>query len=191
MLTLLKSLIVSQVEYACVIWSPIDQQHINLIEGVQRKFTSRFVCFQTYDDTLGMPVCTTDYATRLQQLKIYNLQRRRERYIIIYVYKIVNKLTPNPGFDIDYNPRLKLEVTPKLVLQRGNANWSKKARNSSFFVTGPRLYNSIPGDLRELEDNIVPSKSMINSFKRKLDKHLSTIPDLPGTSRNSLLPNLQ
>ena len=50
MTTLLKSLIIPNVEYACVVWSPIDTYHMNLLEGVQRRYTSRFACFQTYDE---------------------------------------------------------------------------------------------------------------------------------------------
>ena len=91
MLTLLKSLVVSQMEYGCVVWSPYDQRNINLLESVQRRFTSKFSCFQTYDEALEMPICTTDYATQLRILRIYSLQRRRERYTIIYIYKIIRK----------------------------------------------------------------------------------------------------
>ena len=35
------------------------------------------------------------YQERLSNLKIYSLQRRRERYIIIYVCKILENLDPN------------------------------------------------------------------------------------------------
>ena len=112
MLTLLKSLVVSQVEYACIIWSPIDMEHINLLENVQRKFTSRFACFQEYDDNLQMPICRTDYPNRLQHLHLYSLQRRRERYLILYIYKIIISAVPNPGLEVTYNIRTKLQVTP-------------------------------------------------------------------------------
>ena len=63
MLTLLKTLIVSHVEYACVVWSPTDRYCINLLESVQRRFTSKMSCFLTYDEALDMPVCSTDYST--------------------------------------------------------------------------------------------------------------------------------
>ena len=52
MKTLLNSLIICLMEYACVVWSPTDTAHINLLESVQRKFTSRFSCFQTFDADL-------------------------------------------------------------------------------------------------------------------------------------------
>ena len=180
MLTVLKSLIVSNVEYACIIWSPTDSCHIKLIEGVQRKFTSRFACFQTYDENLGMSVCTTQYHDRLKILKIYSLERRRERYMIIYMYKIVTGMVPNPGLTITYDPRRKLFVAPKMASRTATA-WVKKVRRSSFMFQGPVLYNKLPAVFRE-----ITQEPDVNSFKRKLDLHLATIPDLPGTQMNSL-----
>ena len=135
-----------------------------------------------------MPVCTTDYPSRLKDLNIYSLQRRRERYMIIYIYKIVIHLVTNPGFEIVYNPRTKITVKPKYNNQ--SSNWVKKARRSSFFVQGPRLYNSIPNYLREIEDIATPSKANVDCFKRSLDTYLTGILDVPGTLANSLCPQL-
>ena len=36
-----------------------------------------------------------EYSERLVSLKLYSLQRRRERYCIIYVWKIIEGLVPN------------------------------------------------------------------------------------------------
>ena len=186
MKTILQSLIVSLMEFGCVIWSPIDSVHINLLESVQRKFTSRFACFQTYDEALQMPICTTPYPDRLKKLKIYSLERRRERYMICYVYKIVIGLVVNPGLTFSYDSRRKIRAEPKTA-SRLVANWIRKARNSSFLSKAPKLYNTIPSNLRELEDISNPSKKHVNSFKNKLDRHLASIPDIPGTRHNSLL----
>ena len=79
MKTLLKSLIRSQVEYCSVLWSPRDQNLINLIESVQKDFTRKISQFQEYDDVLKMPRCKKDYSERLKELKLYSLERRRER----------------------------------------------------------------------------------------------------------------
>ena len=40
MRTLLKTFIVSQVEYCCILWSPTNQKQIDLLENVQRKYIS-------------------------------------------------------------------------------------------------------------------------------------------------------
>ena len=190
MLTLLKSLVVSQMEYGCVVWTPYDQRNINLLESVQRSFTSKFSCFQTYDNNLEMPICTTNYATRLRILRIYSLQRRRERYAIIYIYKIIRKLIPNPGLHITHRSRTKYYIKPKLNLRNNSQSWIKKARENSLFFNGARIYNSLPQNLRDKEP-LPGTKAQVDSFKRKLDKYLKTIPDNPGTQRNSLLPQLQ
>ena len=102
MLPLLKSLVRSQVEYACPIWSPTDSASIKKIEEIQRKFTSKFQRFRTYDEELGMTICNVTYEERLKALKLHSLQRRRERYLIMYMYKIKIGLVPNPGFEPDY-----------------------------------------------------------------------------------------
>ena len=127
-------------------------------------------------------------ADRLKELEIYSLQRRRERYMILYLYKIIITAVPNPGLDINYNIRTKINVRPKSC--NLSVNWVKKARTSSFFFQGPRLQNSLPLELRELENIAIPEKKHVDIFKRKLDSYLETIPDNPGSLRNSLCPML-
>jgi ribonuclease P/MRP protein subunit RPP40 len=85
MLPLLKNLVRSQLEYACPIWSPTDSASIKSLESVQKKFTSKFKRFREYDEQLGMTICTTSYEDRLKTLKLDSLQRRRDRYTIIYI----------------------------------------------------------------------------------------------------------
>ena len=55
-----------------------------MVEKVQRSFT-RFIS--------GM--AGLSYTERLAVLKLYSLQRGRERYIVIYVWKILEGLVPN------------------------------------------------------------------------------------------------
>ena len=43
MLILLKTLIVSKVEYASILWSPSDQRNIANIENIQSRFTRKMV----------------------------------------------------------------------------------------------------------------------------------------------------
>ena len=40
-------------------------------------------------------MCFLSYSKCLEVLKLYSLQRRRERYGIIYVWKIIKELVPN------------------------------------------------------------------------------------------------
>ena len=106
--------------------------------------------------------------------------------MILYVYKVVIGLVINPGLTIEYDPRRKIRVTPK-TSTRNATGWIRVARDSSFFCQGPKLFNSLPLQLRELENIATPTKNDVTCFKTKLDNHLRTIPDLPGSLSNSLL----
>ena len=103
MKTLLHSHVVSKLEYACLVWSPVERRLIDLIESVQKNFTRRIAIFQKYDDELKILICNVGYTERLQRLKLYSLERRRERYQILYVYKILLGLVLNHG-DLYYRP---------------------------------------------------------------------------------------
>ena len=179
MLPLLKNLIRNLVEYACPIWSPKDSASINRLEDIQRKFTSKMSRFREFDDDLGFTVCTTPYSERLHTLKLLSLQRRRERYTIIYMFKIKCGLTPNPGFTADYQIRAKAFAW--------KPRYDRKTGQNSFFCTGPLLYNSIPARIRSLDNMTTPGKTALETFKSQLDKYLTTLPDNPGTQYNSLL----
>ena len=84
MLQLYTSLIRCKLEYCCPVWDPTAVSDIRLIEDVQRKFTSKII---------GCKELT--YWDRLKFLGLQSLQRRRERYAIIHVWKIINNLAPN------------------------------------------------------------------------------------------------
>ena len=77
MLTLWKSLIQSKIDYCSQLWSPNDQASISKLEGVARSFTARV---SGTDDM--------DYWERLKYLRIYSQERRRERYQIIFIWKL-------------------------------------------------------------------------------------------------------
>ena len=170
-------------EYCSILCSPTEQNLIDLLEAVQKDFTRKISKYQVYDEELGMPKCNTPYSERLKDLKLYSLERRRERMQILYIYKIILHAVPNPGFQWNYCPRNKIQVTPKVSNTRG---WAHSLRNSSFAAMGPKLFNSLPLELRELPDLDKTIKQNIESFKRMVDKYLLIIPDLPGTA-NSIL----
>ena len=84
MTTLYKSLVRSHPEYCCPLWHSSKIADIQKIEGVQRAFTSRIWGLQHLN-----------YWQRLRALKLMSLQRRRERYIIIHMWKILHGYCPN------------------------------------------------------------------------------------------------
>ena len=84
MLTLLKSLVIPLLEYCCQLWNPWKAKDIQAIEAIQRTFTCKIT-----------EVHHLNYWERLHELKSYSLQRGRERYIIIYIWKITQHMVPN------------------------------------------------------------------------------------------------
>ena len=75
MLTLLKSLVIPQLEYCCQLWNPWKATDIQAIEALQGTFTHKITEVQHLN-----------YRERLHELKLYSFQRRRVRYKIIYIY---------------------------------------------------------------------------------------------------------
>ena len=59
-------------------------KHIDKLEKIQRSFTKHITGLQSLE-----------YSERLVSLKLYSLQRKRERYCIIYVRKIIEGLVLN------------------------------------------------------------------------------------------------
>jgi len=171
MLTLLKSLIIPTLEFCSPLWFPIDQKNINTLESIQRSFTSKIY---------GMS--HLDYWQRLKKLDLYSLERRRERYVVIYIWKIWKGLVPNPGI----NPRSfepengVFFYLPQLYKGKGPGSSAiRKLKEHSILYQGVRLFNSLPTILRTdflKADNTPPT---VNDFKDKLDKYIKTLPDQP------------
>ena len=98
LMTLFNSLVRSRLEYCSPLWSPYLQKDIIKMESVQRSFTARIAGLKEMN-----------YHDRLRYLGLYSLQRRRERYIIIQVWKIWKGINPN---DVE----LEFTSMPDLVL---------------------------------------------------------------------------
>ena len=161
MLILYRSLVLPHLEYCSVLWSPSSVGDIQALEGVQRTFTSKITS-----------VAHMNYWQRISALKLYSLERRRERYCILYVYKAIHGMVPN------INGKIKTKVNLRLGLlcDIGKVNFRApsaivKSKLASFAYQGPRLFNALPRKLRETEG--------FSSFKCKLDKFLKRVPDEP------------
>ena len=83
MLTLWKSLVQSKLKYCSQLWCPTDKGSIQRLEMVQRSFIRKIS---------GMTL--KNYWEQLEHLKLYSLERRRERYRIIYVWRILERQVP-------------------------------------------------------------------------------------------------
>ena len=72
--TLWKALVMPRLKYCCQLWSPHTIKEIVTLDAPQRSFTAKIHGVQHLN-----------YWERLKQLNMYSMQRRRERYIILYV----------------------------------------------------------------------------------------------------------
>ena len=167
MLMLWKSLIRSKLEYCCQLWCPTQTGDIQGLEQVQRNFIRKITGVQHLS-----------YWEQLQELSMYSLERRRERYIIIYTWRIMEDQVPNfshsdhAGIQAVWHPRRgRICKVPTVNLR--SPKQVQTMRNASFGVRGPRLFNILPVNIRNI------SRCSVDSFKHSLDKYLSTVPDEP------------
>ena len=163
MTTLYKSLVRSTLEYCCPLWNSGKVTDIQLIEGVQRTFTRRISGMQHLN-----------YWERLAHLKLMSLQRRRERYVILMMWKILHKVVP-------YCCDIKFKMTPRNdiiavipPLIKSSTLRNQTLYDRSFAVQGPKLWNKVP--------NTVKTAQSFDSFKISLSKFLALIPDNPPVS---------
>ena len=157
-LTLFKSLVLPRLEYGCQLWCPATVNQIRAMEGIQRKFTKHI------DGLYSL-----SYKERLIGLHMYSLQRRRERYAAIYVWKILEDMVPNLSPPIvlreplgKKRPHVCAESVN--VVERGHIG---SLAYNSFRWRGSRIFNALPPGVRNM------SKCGVNVFKRKLDNFLS------------------
>ena len=73
MIKMFNTYIKSKLEYCCIVWCPVEQKYINELEDIQKIYTKKID---------GME--DLNYHERLKRLKMYSLERRRDRYLIIY-----------------------------------------------------------------------------------------------------------
>ena len=163
MLTLYKSMIRSRLEYNSPLWNPSNIADIQTLENIQRSFTSKIDQCQNLN-----------YHDRLVKLKLMSLQRRRERYIIIHMYKVLQSISPNDtNIQFIFSDRRGIQaVIPPLHRQASRR--AQQKYDSSFSVLGPKLWNLLPKSTT-LQPTLV-------SFKSSLQKFLDATPDKPPVS---------
>ena len=163
-----KNVIVPNIEYGSVIWSPTNATQINLIENIQKTYTSRISEYQIWNDTLHMPICTKNYWDRLKDLEIYSLERWRERFIILYIYKFIIGLISIECFDVYVERGIKVQRK----LKQSAKDPIKRLRQNSFYYRGPQIYNLLPECLRQVEEITTPTKHHVEIFKHRRDEYL-------------------
>ena len=128
-----------------------------------------------------------DYWQKLKLLRVYSQERRRERYSVMFLWKLSQGLVT--GYDITFTPldgrTGRKAVSPSIPR---TPSCLKNAREGSLAVKGVALFNSLPISLRNSDHGDIPM------FKNHLDIYLGNIPDQPtmpgltrGAQSNSLL----
>lgn len=161
MLLLYKSLVLPILEYCSVLWSPSSPGQIKALDQLQWSYIRKIA--GNYD---------LDYWDCLKKLKMYSLQRRRERYRIIYIWKILENMVPNINNKV--SPYFHVRHGRKCRIPLINANSKvKSAQDSSITFQGVKLFNVLPKEIRNI------SKVKLEVFKSALDAYLAQIPDEP------------
>ena len=110
---------------------------------------------------------------------MYSQERRRERYTIIYVWKMLEEKVPNL-----YDGQGNEKIRSKWHVRRGrecvipSINHRSKGRflalrHASLPIKGQQLFNKMPANIRNI------SNCSVDTFKYHLDKYLRSVPDEP------------
>ena len=151
-----------------ILWAPRKLAQIRLLEKVHADYTRRLDGMKEGNEC-------KNYWQRLRILNLYSVERRRERYSIIYVWKALHGLVHNPGLSFHISERRGVicNLPPHTTPQR----------EDSFMVWGPKLFNCMPKFLRNQVATENPVQS-VKRFKKTLDDFLATVPDEPNLSGN-------
>ena len=164
-----KSLIQPHLDYGSPVWAPSCQKDITAIEDVLRRFTRRCPS-----------ISHLHYWDRLKKLGLMSSERRRERYIILYTFKILRKEVDDPGcFLVRHSA--KRGITLRNTLKLGGKPGLKKVIEGSFGAKAVKLFNSLPRYIREYTG---PSSSL----KSHLQTYLDEVPDQPRGKSGHNLP---
>ena len=141
MKTIWKSIIQPRLDYCSQLWSPDDQQSINFIEAVQHHFLARVSGLENMN-----------HWERLKKMNLYSQERRRERYMAIFIWKISEGRVH--GYDLTFTncARKGRLATPKTILMSAPAP-IRRAREASLAVKGCRLFNLLPASISNMKAN--------------------------------------
>ena len=172
MLTLFKTMVMSKLDYCSPVYHPRSSVSLTTkIERVQRSFTRKI------EGMNGL-----DYWLRLKLLRLYSVERRRERFIIVYLFKMLHGFVPNIGMTYTENDRTGIHFNQPTIKKAATSCY-RQMRTQSFSYSAARIYNSLPRHLKRkqaLEENFDRVR-VVEEFKKQLDNFLTTLPDQPTT----------
>ena len=169
MMKLFNSLLIPRIDYCSQLWAPHLIKEWEMLEQIQRRFTSRISGLEELN-----------YWERLKKLRQYSIERRTERYQIIYIWKIIEGLAPNLATNkitVRNNERRgKYCIVPKFTTAKTCSSKLTTIRENTFSIRALKLFNCLPPSIRNI------TGVGVNTFKHHLDHLLNTVPDQPSVS---------
>lgn len=161
MLILWKALVLPHLDYCCQLWSPDRKADIQTLEMIQKTFLRTITGYSHLN-----------YWEKLKEFRMYSLERRRERYAIIYTWRMLEYQVPNIGIIAHKDGRRgNMCVVPPI--KRNSPKWAQDLKEACLSTRGPFLFNCAPKEVRDLND------CTTLQFKTALDRWLRTILDEP------------
>ena len=155
-----RTYIQGMLDFGSQVWTPVKSSLLLHLESTQKSFTK-------YTEGLdGM-----NYWERLEIMRLTSIQRRHERYRLVYLWKIMMGMVPNYGISWNWTDKggRKVDIPRSTYIHSAIA---RNMRDQSLVVHGGRIYNLLP---RKIRDFSGPKEG----FKVLLDTYLKEIPDQP------------
>merc|ERR1711873_110080 len=136
--TVWKALIRLHLDYRRPVWAPTYQKDITKIEDVLRNFSRRCPA-----------IANLHYWDRMRALQLTSCERRMERFIILFTFKIIRKEVDDPGaFTTRYT--IKRGTLLRNTLKMRGSGGLKTVIAGSFGTKAVELYNSLPRFVGEI-----------------------------------------
>ena len=155
-----KTLVTPHIDYNSQLWMQIDCREIEKIEKIQGDY------YRYIPSLRGL-----NYWNQMN--KMLSIQRRLERYPIIYSWKILENLVPNCGLKTVVGSAESRQGRRIRVPDIDRKSAVSKQLNQVFQINGPKLFNCISARIRNIRN------VGLDDFKMALDKFLESVPDKP------------
>ena len=155
-------------DYGSPVWAPIRATQIDSLETVLNSFLRKIPALQ------GM-----HFWDRLKVMQIMSVQRRMERYIILYAHNVLSGTVPNPGLTSKWTHKGRKITIP--LLPKKCPTFARKLRDQSFNFRAAILFNSMPAFVRNFEGTSL-------GFKNTLTEYLKLVPDHPRSHHTGYMP---
>ena len=150
----------SRLDYGSQLGSPFLTKHITKLEKIQRSFTKHITLMN------DMP-----YHERLKSLEHYSSQRRRERYYIIFIWKMIEGVAPD--FSNPITSTFSGRRGRSCVISHVNVGRVGTLSYNSFRWRSIRLFHILAMHLRSI------SSCSVLRFMTQLDIFLGSVEDFP------------